>query len=96
MDKFRIDIYRQLRDEDFKPLDFKHVFSGTFKSTKGVEKIVDELHSGEGIAIDMIKPQEEIPLIRLEFLAGQDELGTIDLLKKIICFYLKIKMILNI
>ncbi|QQS49858.1 MAG: hypothetical protein IPM71_09540 [Bacteroidota bacterium] len=30
----------------------------------------------------MIKPQGEIPLIRLEFLGGQDEQGTIDWLKE--------------
>lgn len=82
MSTFKIDIYRQIRDEDFNPTEFEHVFYGTFESSNRVEKIVDELHSGEGIAIDMIKPQGEIPLIRLEFLGGQDEQDTIEWLRK--------------
>jgi hypothetical protein len=82
MDKFNIDIYRQLRDEDFNPTEFKLVFHGTFEASIIVEEIVDKLHAGEGIAIDLIKPQDEIPLIRLEFLGGQEEKDTVDWLNE--------------
>lgn len=82
MDKFRIDIYRQFRDEDFNPTEFKLVFHGTFETSIIVEEVVDKLHAGEGIAIDLINPQDEIPLIRLEFLGGQEEKGTVDWLNE--------------
>ncbi|MGD2035939.1 MAG: hypothetical protein PVF73_12830 [Bacteroidales bacterium] len=82
MDKFRIDIYRQFRDKDFNPTEFKLVFHGTFETSIIIEEVVDKLHEGEGIAIDLIKPQDEIPLIRLEFLGGQEEKGTVDWLNE--------------
>lgn len=82
MDKFRIDIYRQFRDKDFIPTEFRLVFYGTFEASINVEKVVEKLHVGEGIALDLIKPQGEIPLIRLEFLGGQEEKGTVDWLNE--------------
>lgn len=82
MDKFKIDIYNHLRDNNFKTIEFIHTFSGTYKTTETVEEIVDLLHVEEGIAIDMIKPQGETPLIRLELLDGQDVEEIIERLNK--------------
>ena len=82
MEKFKIDIYHHQEDISFEPKNLENAFSGTFETSIGVENILEELHCGDGIAINMIRPQDEIPLIRLEYLKGQNGQGTIDWLKK--------------
>ena len=70
MNRFQIDIYSTERDEDYKVISERCNYSALYETSETVEEVLDSLHSGEGISIELIKPTNELPLIRFNYLFG--------------------------
>ncbi|MDE0470741.1 MAG: hypothetical protein OXH57_02275, partial [Ekhidna sp.] len=80
--KFRIDIYNQVMNDDMKVLSEHCIYSALYETDEAVESIVDDLDRGEAIAIELIWPDNEIPLIRFENLCGEGDRDVINYLNK--------------
>ena len=58
------------------------IYSAMYETDETVESVVEDLHRGEGLAIELIWPDNEIPLIRFENLFGEGDRGVITDLNK--------------
>ncbi len=70
MNKFRIDIYATERDDSYNVTSERCGYSAIYQTSETVEDVLNYLHRGEGISIELIKTTDDIPLIRFNHLFG--------------------------
>ncbi|WKK82297.2 hypothetical protein [Marivirga arenosa] len=58
------------------------IYSALYETGETIENIVDDLHKGEALAIELIWPDNDLPLIRFENLFGEGDRGVINDLNK--------------
>lgn len=76
--EFKLDIYNQVRDDQMRVKSEHCIYSAIYRTEEPIDDVIKRLHRGEGLAIELIHPDNEIPLIRFENLFGVGDRGVIN------------------